>query len=325
MAYTSSTSVSTLDIFITAFTAFAVTYAGFADEGNFTDSGTTVTIISKGGMYWSFYTVDFTQNNSLSAVQFRMTYVKPTTLAEVLSVAGTKYPNRMTSFVNTSGPYVKYYLYTEGTCVHCVLEVYSGIFNHLSFGNITKLGTWTGGEYATGGAEYASFALPGFSQDAFDAFNSRPFDGGNNSTLPSNPTYGSYYAGYIRRENGSIQTDETDFSRLGNVEVDNQMSLMNIGSDIMDGIYENTPNQFNLRSPALPMYCRIWNDTKQTYGLQGYVPEVRVVNIKNIADAELVETDWQAFPLIQRDPGDDTLAPLSYNWGLMYQRTGSAV
>lgn len=328
MSYTSSVSVGTLDNFITSFINFAVSYAGFTNEGSFTDSGTLVQIISKGSIYWNFYTILHARGGVSTpldhkAIQFRMTYVKPTTLAEVLSVAGSYRPGRMTVWRNTGGPYSKYYLYTEGNVVHCIIEVYSSVFNHLSFGNITKIGTWTGGEYITGGAVYYSSSTPSYDSDASHVWNAAVFNG-NSDQIASN-SFPSYFPGYIRRINGSLQSDENDFSRLGTTEVNDQMSKMNLFAPIMDGIYNNTPNQFNLRSPALPMYCNIWDETKQTYGLQGYVPEVRVINNESIADADLVETDWQVFSITQKSSGNNTLAPLSENYGLMYKRTAPEV
>ncbi len=322
MAYTTSTSVATLDIFITAVTSFAVSYAGFTSEGNFTDSGTKVTIISKGGYYWSFYQIThrgvYVSSNDFLSIDFRITFAKPTTLAEVTTNAGPLAQTRSTVFKNTTGPYTKYYLYTEGTCVHCVLEVYSGIFSHLSFGSITKLGTWTGGQYTTGTGAY--YWNGGF-VSGLTNWNSLPFNGNASSTYYE----GGTVPGYVRRINGTANGDETDFARIGGLLQNDQQAKMNVASDMLTGIHANSPNQFNLRSPAFPMYTRIWNSTKASYGLQGYVPDVSAINIENIASGATIETEWQAFPVIQRTTGDSALAPITDNYGLMYKKVAPAV
>ncbi|MCP4897724.1 MAG: hypothetical protein GY906_12190 [bacterium] len=65
--------------------------------------------------------------------------------------------SRRVNFMNT-GPYVAYHFFAgEGSTpyIHIAVEVDTGRFRHFGFGNIIKLGTWTGGEYA-----YAHFWSP---------------------------------------------------------------------------------------------------------------------------------------------------------------------
>lgn len=53
----------------------------------------------------------------------------------------------------SSGPGWTYYFFAgEGATpyIHVVVEVSSGLFRHFGFGNLVKLGTWTGGEYCYG-------------------------------------------------------------------------------------------------------------------------------------------------------------------------------
>lgn len=56
---------------------------------------------------------------------------------------------RSVPLVNSSMPY---WFFTSGSAdyVHVVVQVAAGDFRHFGFGNLTKAGTWTGGEYSYG-------------------------------------------------------------------------------------------------------------------------------------------------------------------------------
>lgn len=72
------------------------------------------------------------------------------------TVLGTIDDERRAEF-QQAGPYTAYHLFVEDGATgdekycHIVVEVTSGIFVHFGFGNLVKVGTWTGGEYAYGG------------------------------------------------------------------------------------------------------------------------------------------------------------------------------
>lgn len=51
----------------------------------------------------------------------------------------------------SNGPFTSYHLFSPGTTqyIHAILEASPGVFHHMSFGQINKVGTWTGGSYGT--------------------------------------------------------------------------------------------------------------------------------------------------------------------------------
>ncbi len=49
-----------------------------------------------------------------------------------------------------NGPFIASHFFLDDTndCVHVALEYAAGKYRHIAFGNLEKIGTWTGGEYA---------------------------------------------------------------------------------------------------------------------------------------------------------------------------------
>ena len=339
MAFTESTSVATRDAFIQAVVSFAVTNAGFTDEGTSIDGADTIYHISKGGFFWNFLEEGpFAHSGgglTQYAVMCRISFAKITTRAsfidDVTTTIGMEQPARMAVYTST-GPYVKYYLYTEGTAVHCALEVYADVFTHMSFGNITKFGTWTGGEYVTTmSGTLRSFSSP-FPYTTFKSSqNMFIFDGGFNTFL----TTGQYdRSAYVRYVIGAAANDKTDFARIGAFKRDSkQCKMASVGAAwptattpiVNAGIYNTLietcgSSGVNLRAPLLSIPVHFIEDATDRWAIRGYVPYAKIVAVPNLAPGTIVENDWIVFPLTQRAGGDNVLAPISDNWGVAYRR-----
>jgi hypothetical protein len=93
------------------------------------------------------------------------------------------------------GPYTKIYMFASATPsphIHCVIEMTGGIFRHLSFGLVDKLGTWTGGTYVD--ATYWNTTVGPSVPQSYNTWNSPLFD----SNSP-NYSYASHnFAGSMR-------------------------------------------------------------------------------------------------------------------------------
>ncbi len=323
MAFSESTAVTSRTAFITALIGFAVTNAGFTNQGTTIDGAYTIHHISKGGIYWNFMEDTYYQIVTNNNIYIRMTFAKITTRAafhDTGVTAGQYIHTSMTCF-QSSGPYVKYFLYTDGTAVHCVLKIYTGVYSHMSFGNVIKFGTWTGGEYLTANNPNTYSAGEYIQWDYGKS--GWVFDGGVHDY-----TSGAVYpTGYLRHVVGSASSDHYDFARIGNKEEGDQWCKMTVGrtkghphSLITDLVEICSPLSFNTRAPIFPTYVRVWEDATSRWTLAGHVPYARALNIKNIAAETIVEGDWIVFPLCQREGGNPVLAPTTDYWGVAYKR-----
>lgn len=311
MAYSESTSVTDRNAFIAAIVAFAVANAGFTDRGSTVDGAYTIYCISKGSIYWNFV-ADAAEGEI--TISTRMSFAQITTFAAFTSTgtAGQRYSTMMACY--QSGPYIKYFLYTEGNAVHGALQVYNDVWTHISFGNIIKFGTWTGGEYVTANGSYK--ILSGSTYRPWDYnHNGILFDGGRH-TLSTNRI-----TGYVRHIRGSATSNYLEFARLGNLEQYDQWCQMVAESGMVKILVETcSPIAFNSRAPLFPVYVKIYETTTNRWMLYGYVPGARVLNIQNLSSGSIVENNWITFPMIQRSGGDATLSPISSYWGVAYKR-----
>lgn len=320
MAFSESTTVADRNAFIVAFVNFAVANAGFINQGTTVDGADTIYHISKGSIYWNFVASFHTQTIVHYSIYARMSFAKVTTLSNMkaaTSTFGQRLPTRMSTYQAT-GPYVKYFLYTDGNAVHCVLQLYTGVYTHISFGNMTKVGTWIGGEYLTAqdssywaGSQYDYY---GWDYDRHCII----FDGG----IQNYESGSSYPTGFVRHIVGSVQNNSTDFARMGYRLTDNQRCKMTTGKGLIHDLVEiASPIGFNQRAPIFPVYVRIYEYATTRWILSGYVSGARSINIEHLSGETIVENDWIVFPITQKEGGDFTLCPLSEYWGVAYKRT----
>lgn len=316
MAYSESTSVADRDAFIQALVNFAVANAGFTDQGSTFDDPYTIYHISKGSIYWNFVADLYISTwDDIPAVSCRMTFAKILTRSAFTSTgtAGQVYATLMC--VYHTGPFEKYYLYTDGVAVHCALQIYNGVFSHISFGNVTKFGTWTGGEFLTANGCHLTYS--GHTFQPWDASsNGIQFDGGNCTLQNKRVT------GYVRHLIAAPTSDRYEFARLGAVTEYDQKCIMTAQEGMMKEFMDTCGSiGFNLRAPLLPVYVRTYDTVTARWWLIGYVSGARLVSIEYISPEAIMENEWIAFPMIQLIVGGDTaLAPRSGYWGVAYKR-----
>lgn len=314
----SQTTASTIDDVIGAICNYAIANAGFSDAGTTVVNTVTHRRISKGGIFWTFWK-DGTSAATRYRIGCRMSYsvaanVEPTNL-------NGQFERSFCSFYNFPGPFPNVYLFSEGTCVHCVIEVTTGVFTHISIGQITKTETFVGGEYVScmyqdyraGTPLRYSFGPNGSNGTLFQG------DGARNTSYGST-TYGS---GAIRDLAGkSAYNDYKDFTPIGG---SNQYTadLRACTGSAMRGptseIFRDAPNIATLRSPVFPMYIFLRDPTSGLKRMSGYVPNIRLCPMEYLDNGETILNDWQVFPMTAKE-SDLLYYPASGNWAFAYRK-----
>lgn len=331
MSYTTGVP-SNLDDFLAALVAFAVANAGFTNLGAVTTSaGTgsrTIQRIQKGGIVWNF-----TRNTAGTDVQACMSY---TALASGFAMTNSgiavgasnsqQYWTEMNTWAQT-GPYTGHYFFSDGTVVHAVIEVIAGVFNHISFGSITKAGSWTGGEYLTAGwhdslnVSYTPNRYrDSISTNYTDSFYSvRPFDAENNDAANNRFSYmrtasTSSVADFGRF--GPVATGASQAPVVGFVGASVSSALTLYGSLLRD-----SPSLSTGRTAMFPGVIRIRDAASGLLRVAGTVPRISLLKMSgDMNPKDIVNTDWQIFPVTCRTGGNPVLSSTSYEYALAYRR-----
>lgn len=217
-----------------------------------------------------------------------------------------------------SAPFNSYHLFTDGTMVHCAAEQSVGAWQHFTFGDITKYGSWTGGHFVgmtytwwnnstiflTNPAPAANYSACGFTMT--DA----PF-----GFVSSNGTYSYLYAPKSGRDYASAQGAATPATY-------NKMFVWGYGGGGTNiGDYEQLAtaqlNNFNGRTPGLRMEAFMYDDGASLHWMPiGYFSNIRMVNIRDLSPADTINTDWMVFPLCKKSAGGTfNVATTSANYG----------
>lgn len=313
----SQTTAATIEDVIGAICSYAIANAGFTDAGSTVVNTVTHRRISKGGIYWTFWK-DGTSSLTRYRIACRMSYsiaptVEPTTL-------NGQYDRSFCSFYNFQGPFPNVYLFSEGSCVHCVVELTTGAFTHLSLGQITKTETFVGGEYF--GGVYQENLTGSPQQYSFGGTNYGSLFSGDNSR---GTNYGgaSFEAGAIRDLAGkAAYNDYRDFPAMGGTNLyptDYRASNGSMLYGMTHEIFRDAPNVATLRSPILPMYIFLRDPTSGLKRMSGYIPNVRLCPMKYLDNGETILNDWQVFPLVAKE-SDRYSYPTSGNWGVAYRK-----
>jgi hypothetical protein len=317
MAYATGVA-SSLDDFLSQLVSFAVTNAGFANAGSVTSSSgsgsRTIQRISKGGVYWNFSR--YTSNNGvLAAMGYSSVpagYALPASGATGIGIAGIQqYWTEMGTWAFT-GPFVGHYFFTDGTCVHAVIEIASGIYNHISFGSVSKYGSWVGGEYVTAG-HYQIYA-PGGIWEAWDSsYCTRPFNDQQSGNMTPRPSY-------VRVANTAATAD---FGLVYGTQLNSNGMFCGISDaySLYGRLLRDTPNETTGRTPLLPGLVRLRDGVTGLYSLGGYIPHVTFMKMsQDMNPKDIINTDWQIFPITMRTGGNTTQAAPSYEYALAYRR-----
>lgn len=336
-------SSSTLDSFIASLLAFAVANAGFTAQPTVQSSAGSGSInirtVSKGSVYWSMHasTSYITSVSGAVGIRAHMAYGNPTagvnvtstslTPAQLNSTAQSKFT--VMSSCGYNGAYSSHWLFTDGTCVHGVLLLTTGLYAHISFGTVTKQGSWVGGEYVSGSC--ASTPSPNWynwdretsSPDRnFAIFNGQTalnvaYDGCTRVRMANTGTSSDFWdcgkSGYS--SSSAVNTLHMSVSSLANAS-------NSTASHPMAALMSYAPSTSTWRSPMLPIVLLRATDTPEAgFAVVGRVPRVTFLRMTDdMPNASLIHTDWRVFPLFSRiTDATSTVMPGSGNYAVAYR------
>jgi hypothetical protein len=278
---------------------FAIDYGGFTDTGSdYTSSSYDYTSLTKGGIKFNLSYRDTAGTGAGEVLLNTSTAWAGSGLLTAQTGAAAK---NARAYIGLTP--IEYWMFTDGDSVHCVVEISSDCYAHISFGVLEKYGSYTGGEYVS--ANY-------WGNTAWQsANNSRTFDG-----YASGATYAGHvrctYSGRTFAEMGETG-DVTKHWARNNWFGGGYYNDSSVNND--DGeLWKHQPNNYNGRSMLIPVEMFISDIPNTTTAFNGWIPLGRVsnaavVNIANLNAGDTVNTDWMVFPLCMKNPaGALTLA-----------------
>ena len=337
MAFSTQVSVASEDAFISALVAFAVANAGFTDHGIDTGGTNDLYRISKTvdtvqTWYGFRKETDATISYAQDRVAGRMMLELPTDANFETLDKGQRFVTVMGLF-DIAAPWTGYSFFTDGLSVFAALEVTSGAFTHMAFGNITKAGVWAGGAYLTANNLRVSGGL------WLDIINSShgagPMIFGARSNSSNSDATG---ANYIRFNTGAA--DNKDFTKFG-IRDDGVDGALLGASGTMAPNYNNTtfestvsncvvalnarmadasPSAITFISPLLPINIFRQHSVGAIDKVVplGSVPNIACINVTQLSAKDLTNTDWRVFPLSSKID-DSSVANFSDVYGVAYK------
>jgi hypothetical protein len=335
------TASSGLDDTIQQFIAFAVANAGFTAGSSVAVAtglslGRTMYQCSKSGFTWYFARVGTNQATpapsegffSIMSTDSGKTDIEP-------DPASTPSSATLTSTWGFEGPYSNVFMYTDGTSVHCVIELASSIYTHFAIGSITKSEVFTGGEFVAGMQQRTKQNTPSVWRDMASNYASALTPGVRLNT-PPNGGYSSAanFFSHIRSE----QTGRTGHDRFARFSgpTGSGLTANNASGEVYNGMYTHAlqgqiqstgedflrdtgANDQNQRTPLLPNIIRLRDNVSNLWRISGHIPVMRSCWMDYLDPASIILNDWQVFPLTQKY-GDNVQCPSSFGLGIAYKR-----
>jgi hypothetical protein len=206
-----------------------------------------------------------------------------------------------------AGPFTAYHFFQDDTtveCVHIVLEWQPEYFRHISFGDMIKVGTWTGGAYAT------TIDWNTVGSNASDLLNTSHhvlFDMIHANSVQN--------VGTVRVEGLSFQGGATKWGVFwngstapGNDRGGTIRTLMGGGfrdgplHELFCGIRATPSNGFVPMYPVW-VFARDRSVSPEDDIFLGTIPNIRGLNVRFIEPAEIItfgSDDWMCFPWVRK-------------------------
>ncbi len=197
----------------------------------------------------------------------------------------------------------QYWFFESDTYIHVAIEYSASTFVHFGFGILTKVGTWTGGEYSYGwrntNAGSANTALDVLTSTLLDGLSGltsaatvRPFVATMHMESMPNQAAGGKWALVWAGGQANTTTDRGGTARA------------NVQGGFRAGPQARTFGRFSgsPQTGLIPMYpitCYYDDPSNARWYYLGYMPDVRGINMKNFSggDETVVGSDtWVVFP-----------------------------
>lgn len=313
MAYAELTATSPDDV-IDKIATFASSNGWTIHRNNLVSTNRTLTL-SKGTDYIHVYNTNNTDVYLLISVGYDG------------ALAPSAQPNPSGSAVTNllAGPYTKLYLFADSSpsnYIHVAVETSGGIFRHMSFGMMDKLGTWTGGTYVDG----TYWRLDG--QVAYH------WEQQHSALFCSSSYYPYTICGSIRCDiaedsvtNGFARLSERFSYRAYTGLFGNQSNSSNGDGYLTTQFYNRNAAPFSSQVTLGTILADV-SRTGGFWSTLGAFPNVRYLNIANFAPGQeiTIGTDtWKVFPMLRKGVGTSGSPagdiPYSDNHGYAFKKT----
>jgi hypothetical protein len=299
MAYQTG-SESSLSALVSAVLTFAVAEAGYVDEGTWVDGEWTVHALSRGGVYFLLR-----ENGTRSRLN----------LADAISVGAPwgeqtgKSPEDSVCYPVTA-PYTSYHLFATAGNVFAAVECGPGRYNHFMFGELVKVGIWSGGQFVAAGRYDDNHWNDGifYYQNAYPLVGEDTDDGYETTSIlkiahANNNGYARF--GENRYTSFSLVRAPTFHGPMGRY-------LTN----------RSNPNPFNQRAVMLQVQVYLLDESAGSqWRPLGYIEGIRGLRIDNLNPQQVINNNWMVFPLAQKGTnGANGVWPGSANYGVAYQQ-----
>lgn len=325
MAYQTSTSTS-IDNLMSQLFSFAVSNGWTQDDFTSGDPGSAS--LHKNGVYVHFQWTDGTDGGTL-AIYHSLGYVNSGTSkwlhtddsnVGVNSAVPSNFDNERCVNI-LAGPHTAYHFFENDSnpaYIHVVVEVDAGRFRHFGFGELDKIGDWTGGEYAYG--HYWSQ-----STSTIDAPNSASHGVGLDSVINNTSRGATVHVEDLVGE-PDASTKWLVVSSLSSAGVDTAGVARYPGyggwraNPYATGLSRIRISENNAFKPLIPIPCFAvdYLSAPDAWRLLGFQPDVALINIGNLqpGDEFTVGTDtWVVFPLVRKQY---TLGDVEESWNAGY-------
>lgn len=203
-------------------------------------------------------------------------------------------------YPNISGGSYHFMQYKGAINAVCILP--SGVHIHLNFGTLSKVGSWTGGEYFTGTFQDTEvYYVNGTPNSSYHCFSFQQANGIRNVPSRRSPiircVYNSKNFAHIDSSgDGTVSTGFNSVLSVGGIAVSNVATQGGASLHVMP---EFSPNHYApFRTAGAPVELQLLRnaDDNLHYDL-GTVEGIRYVNIAALESGEVINTDWIVFPL----------------------------
>lgn len=218
--------------------------------------------------------------------------------------SGQRYTDAIINSANTpavrhvqqfAGPFPTCHLFTDdpSTYCHVAIEVTAGKWRHLHFGNITKFTAWTGGGYYS--ANYWSQAANQINS-ASSSEHMYPFD---NQSIGNTLTEERGWTLHYDTGGGDdwLAPDQTDLT--SGTRLQGRATVRNGFGQAWANLPESPYSGLIALAPIVLARVRT-SDTPPTIRSLGMIPDLRLVNLRNIAPAQTLpigSDEWICFPV----------------------------
>lgn len=229
---------------------------------------------------------------------------------------------RHVRLVNSS---MRYWFFEDDNYIHVVAESSTNVFRHFGFGELAKLGTWTGGEYA-----YGLRVLTANDAVATTDTVTAGLDGYSGFVVGGNRTGVQPYVATVHCESlpGQAAASKWGLVWAGSTPTTNDRggnARVFIHGGFRSGLIANSFARFSASATngLLPMYPiqLFYRNSTNVYPI-GYQKDVRGVNIKNFSPADEITVGgdtWVLFPTLLKGSTAGTTGA-SRNQGIAYRK-----